>query len=226
MSILLDAVVVAIVVLFALLGLRKGFFRSLMGLIGAIAALIAALTVGRFLSDWLYDTWGRALLTDAVTNALADSGASTAEGIATALPSYLQPVLDFAGGTKGLETLLSASSGKVAGVVVKVLEPAVTNLLMVLLTIVLFLVFLLIVRLLLRLLDRVTHVPVLRQVNGLLGFLLGMCKGLLIVWLLCILTTALLPLWSGSGQWLKTAVDGSYLFRTLSGINPFVAWLS
>lgn len=227
MSILLDGIVVAVVVLFALLGLRKGFIKSLAGLIGAIAALIVALTVSRFAAEWIFNAWIRTPLLETITRSLTESGATTAEGIVEALPGYLQNLLGWAGGeTASLNSAIASSSDTVARVLVTVLSPAIINLLMIVLTIVLFVIFLLLIRLLLRLLNKVAQAPILRQVNGLLGFLFGIGKGILIVWLLCALVAVVVPLWFGdSGAWLQNAAEGSYLFKALSNANPVSVWL-
>lgn len=227
MSILLDAIVVAIVVLFALLGLRKGFIKSLAGLIGAIVALVVALTISRFAAEWIFNAWIRVPLLDTITRSLAESGATTAEGFLETLPDYLQNLLGWAGsGATAWNSAIASSSDTVANVLVTVLSPAMINLLMIVLAIVLFLLFLLLIRLVLRLLNKVAQAPVLRQVNGLLGFLFGIGKGILVVWLLCALVAVVVPLWFGdSGVWLRNAAEGSYLFRALSNANPVSAWL-
>ena len=227
MSIVLDVLVVAVVVLFALLGLRKGFLKSLAGLVGAIAALVVALTVSRFLAQWIFDAFLQQPLTQAIADAITESGATTAEGIQNALPGYLQSLLGWTGsGAQALSGMIASSADTVAKAVMTVVSPAVINLLMVVLTIVLFFVFLLLIRLALRLLDKVAKAPVLRQVNGLLGVLFGMGKGLLIVWLLCALATVVVPLWLGDGgAWFRDAINGSYLFGALSSANPISAWM-
>ncbi len=227
MSIVLDIIVVAVVVLFALLGLRKGFLKSLMGFVGAVAALVLALTVARFAASWIFETWVRQPLADTISQALTESGAATAEGALDALPGYLTGLLGLAdGGTEAIVGAIASSSSSLAAVLVTALAPVITNLIMVVLAIVLFFVFLLLVRLALRLLNRVAKAPVLRQVNGLLGFLFGMGKGLLVVWLLCALAGAAAPLWAGeSAGWLQNAIEGSVLFRALSGANPVSIWL-
>lgn len=227
MSILLDVIVVAIVVLFALLGLRKGFIKSLAGFVGSILALILALTIARFAAEFVFNTWIKDSLIQTVSDALAENGANTAQGVLDALPDYLTSIFGWAGGqSQSLESALNSSSNAVSSTIINVLSPAIINLLMIVLAIVLFILLMIVIRLIIRLLDRIVQVPVLKQVNGILGFLFGIGKGVIIAWLLCALVMAVLPLWmQESGQWLQDAVNGSYLFRALAGANPISIWL-
>ena len=80
-------------------------------------------------------------------------------------------------------------------------------------------------KLLLRLLNKVTKIPVLKQVNGILGFLLGIGKGIIIVWMLCALVSIIVPLFGPSAQWAQDAMDHSYVFRALANFNIVSIWL-
>lgn len=226
MSIILDVIVVAIVLLYALRGWRKGFFRSLMGLIGAIVALLAALTVSRFLSQWIFDLFIRAPLSETVSQAMAENGAATASGIMNSLPTYLQGMVGWTeNSAQELQGVISNGAGQAADILVNLISPLVINLIMIVMTIILFIIFLIIVRLILRLLNKVTRIPVIKQLNGILGFLLGIGKGILIVWILCALASIIVPLFGSSTTWLREAMDHSYVFNALANFNIVSLWL-
>lgn len=225
MSILLDAAVVVLVILVALLGLRKGFIKSFAGLIGAVFALIIALTLSRFAAELIYEFWIRDGLQQTIFNALSESGANTVEGMLQALPGFLAGMIGGEQQAQIVENTVTDSAYGVSQLLVTALGPAIVNLLMIVLAIVLFILLLIVVRLLLRVLDKVAKVPILKQANAILGFFFGFGKGILLVWLLCSLVAVILPLWGEStAVWLQSAKDGSYLFRGLSGINPISIW--
>lgn len=54
MSILLDALLAGIVLISAIAGARRGFFRTIVSMAGGIVALFCAITFSQPLSDWLY----------------------------------------------------------------------------------------------------------------------------------------------------------------------------
>lgn len=53
-----DAAMLAILVLYAISGFRRGFIRSLIDLVGGIAALIAAVLFAKSFAAWVQGVWG------------------------------------------------------------------------------------------------------------------------------------------------------------------------
>ena len=78
------------------------------------------------------------------------------------------------------------------------------------------------VKILARLLGRVARLPVLRQVDAVLGIVLGLVKGLLIAGILCIIISVAVNL-TVNGFWCFTRenIEASVLFRFLAQLNPF-----
>jgi uncharacterized membrane protein required for colicin V production len=220
-SLIVDGILAGLILLFALLGLRRGLFRSLAHLVGAVASLTLSLAVSRYAAEWVFQSWIRPSLLETVTGALEESGAKTVSGVMEALPDSLSSMWSWTGeSTQTLEAAVNVSADKAADVIVSVLSPVILNLLMAGMTLVLFLLLMIVVRLVVRVLNRMVQLPVLRQINGLLGFCFGMGKGILIVWLLCLLVSVLLPLWS-EGNWLQPLCSGSYLYQILTKVQPF-----
>ena len=57
MSIFLDLGVVIVVLLTVLWCYKRGFFRTLFGLLGTVVSIILAASLGSFLSDKIYDSF-------------------------------------------------------------------------------------------------------------------------------------------------------------------------
>ena len=223
MFILFDAAIVAVILLFALLGLHRGFIRSLAGLIGAVIAMALALTIAHFAAEWIYGALVEKPVENAVNEALSAGGASAA-GVIDALPAGLSGIVHSFGGEAVVEQAVSQSASTASGMILGVLRPALVNLTMILLALLLFIPLMIIVRLLLRLLNGVAkNTPVVKHVNRILGFLFGLCKGIIVAWLLCLLADYALPL-TGNVWWHETAHQ-SWLFHVFSQFNPLSLWL-
>ena len=55
-----------------------------------------------------------------------------------------------------------------------------------------------------------------------LGFFFGLGKGIIVIWLLCLLAQITLPLLTGTsvGSWIGQVVNRSFLYGALTGFNP------
>lgn len=214
MGLLFDAILVLLALLFALNGLRKGLFRSLMGLIGAALALVLSVLVARLCAGFLYETVVAPPLHEFLTNQLVGQ-------VSNGAGAAFYWVAESFGGAG---TVASAAGMGVSSAM-ELMRPVLENILCILGTIVLFIPMMVVVKILVRLLNGVTKMPGLRTINRLLGCLFGLCKGVLILWLLCALVSASLPLLDAMGlfgicPWIAEILNGSALYHLLSSINP------
>ena len=220
MPFLIDGILVAVAVVFALIGLRKGFVKSLLGLVAAVIALIAAFFAARYLAQWLYDLSVRSVVLSFVETKLQEMHIDSAASAVASMPKSLLSLLG--GNESTMLSSLENASGKLAETIVNVCQPLILNVLMIILVILLFILFLIVLRLLIRLLNLGTKLPIVKQVNGLLGFFFGLGKGIIVIWLLCLLAQITLPLLTGTsvGSWIGQAVNRSFLYGALTGFNP------
>ena len=96
MTYLLDGVVILIFLLAIWLGYRRGFIKSVAGIVAFIAAFAVATMLCASVAVWTYDTVVEPSLTDTVEQQLTAAGASTADRLDTAyqaLPTVVRNLL-------------------------------------------------------------------------------------------------------------------------------------
>lgn len=183
-SILFDAALLLVVLIFAVLGARKGLVLSLCSCVAVVLALV-----------------GATMAADALTPVLAARAAPMAEGF---LQEQLQSLL-----LSGSEAL-SAADGFLPHIILSVLEGqdwspqtaallpeftlAVTEaILRPILFLLSFLLILLVWYFISHALDLVARLPVLSTLNAFGGFLIGAVKGILVVMVVCLLLLTFRP---------------------------------
>ena len=204
-ALIIDLVLAAVLVVFALLGARKGLIRSLMALVSVVVALIGAtLLTAMFVepvTDLVYPKVEERVLEqferDIPSDALAaEDGDLSAGGL---LPDELSEALDtlkrfgvsddaIDGVTKSVTDSAASAAERAAYLLVKTIVQAA-----------LFLAFFLALMLLLRLLthglDRLFSLPVLAQLNSLGGAALSLVEGALLLFLVIYLAPRLGVTW-------------------------------
>ena len=93
-----------------------------------------------------------------------------------------------------------------------------------LLTVILFFILLLLVRLVIKLIGNVFRLPVLRQIDGILGGLFGIFKGAVYIFLVCILLQLLMPVIGNSSEPMKQVLDKSFIYQFIFYNNPITSW--
>ncbi len=187
--ILLDLGILLILVVFALRGRKHGFVRALCSFLALFIAFFGAIYVSRFLTPPLADLLAPRVLPSIVKRIDSSSFVQNTEqeltdqgvgavidqlGLPDSWGKMISQWKDTRGGGfdlfKPLETLLAQS----------ILEIIISAVLFILS----FLILLIVWRLISRSLDLVSRLPVLNFCNRLLGLLLGLCKAVLLLFLL------------------------------------------
>jgi len=204
-NLIYDLVILAILLFFAIWGLRRGLIRSLLSLVSALVALIGALIISNTLapvvSGWLQPLLEPTVISiaeSALPQDLPNISLSADQLLQTLqqaeLPAFLKEVLanlegselTFATNIPATEELAVALAGKLANAVAYIG-----------LFIISFVLILLLWKLLTRTLDIVAKLPGLHFLNKLGGFLFGAVRGAILLfvcaWLIRWLWSDLIP---------------------------------
>ncbi|MBQ8449166.1 MAG: CvpA family protein [Clostridia bacterium] len=179
MSIVLSIVLVLIVAVFTLIGVKKGFFATVAGFIAPLASLVLTILFYKPVAAFLKSTLFAKMVTD------------------VELPNIEGDVFTQLAGL--MEYLNKTDLGELAeaiknNVMAEILSIAIA-------IVGLFVVLFIVLKIVFKLLNLVATFPVLKQANGLLGGVIGLCEGF--VW--C---------------WVFALVFGSFIFPALNASNP------
>ncbi len=186
MQYVLDAVVILIPVICIFLGYRRGFVRTILQLVGTVAAFVVAMTVSPMLATFTFDSFVSQPLTETIVTTLQESDTTSLEeqidGALEQLPEALVEVLHADEAAQAaleqLKTQVDESAPAVAETLVTtVIRPLAVSLINFLLFIILFILLLIVVKLVLTLIKPVTKLPLVRQVDQTLGGVTGLLKG-------------------------------------------------
>ena len=229
MGILLDIGFVIIILLCVVFGYKKGFFKSIAGFIGAVIAMFLAWVLAGLIANALYQGIFREKLIDNISAVLSNDALASfpekAAQVVANLPGFLSNTLNNQGITSSqIEQSLQAAGNNAAPATADLISPAVIWLLQLLLTVILFFILVILVRLVIKLIGNVFRLPVLRQVDGILGGLFGIFKGVVYIFLVCILLQLLMPVIGNSSEPMKQVLDNSFIYQLIFYNNPITSW--
>lgn len=226
MNWVLDAVVVGVCLLCVLIGVQRGFIRSVIHFLGSVIAACLASALGGALAQWVFDALFRDAMVEKINSSLqslgAENAAAAAEQILASLPDFLVRALEEAGVTaSSIVGGVGAQTGQAARMVTDYLSPVFVNFLKVLAVIVLFFLFMTLVRVLASMVGHMLRLPILGQLDGLLGGIFGFLLALVSVWIVLAGITVFLPMLDESTQaTVEAALDQSILAGMFVNMNP------
>lgn len=215
-----DIIIVAVIVLFTIIGVRRGIARTILGIVGLFVTYAVAGGLSKWLSPLIYNSFLKQTVTENVNNYLSSYGFDyLLDNSISALPEWIRWLVSLFGGsaenvTQYVSQTVSSAQTNAAQAITQTLESLAVSALQIVLMIVLFIIVYIIVRKLIKLVSKVFKAPVLRQVNGFFGGVLGAVNGLLIVWI-AVNVFCFIAQMTGNDIISNELIDGT-LFRLFS----------
>lgn len=227
MKYILDGIAILILVITIIVGYRRGFLKSLVQFIGCVAAFILAFSLSAPAANFTFDTFLAEGLENTLTEALVTNADAAPTELLQSLPEPILAVLENSTQLQAtLENLGDAAASTaetaVETLMTSVIRPVAVSLIQFVAFILLFVILMFVARLLAKVIKPITKLPLLRQVDGALGAVLGLIKGVLFT--IAFVSVVQLIAATGSPDSLVTQemVESSILVSWIAEINPLV----
>jgi len=194
-----------------------------------IISAVLAMVFGGIAADWVYATFMRAPLADRIAGVIT-SGTPTLEEIEAILdgfPAFIVRALEHYGVTEqSLYAAASAAGDSLPVTLADAISPVIVLVIKFFAVLLLFFVFMLIVGAVARMLSVVFRLPLIRQLNEVLGAGLSLVKGVVVVWLLCAALNIVVPmLLPAEREMVEGCIHASFIFDLIYEHNPIYSML-
>lgn len=190
-----------IIFLFILIGVKRGLAKTFFGLISLVVAAVLTYYISGFFANLIYDSFVKqTLITNLQTTISQNSITDAVTNSFSALPQWALSVVsgfmaifgtnptDF---TSSFNIQKDQAAQSVASSIEQLVKPVVTGIFAMLLSILIFIIVMIILRKIIKLVVKIFEVPVIRQINKVLGGVLGACEGIVFVWIAVNITAAI-----------------------------------
>ncbi len=235
-SLILDIVTAALILLCVYCGFKRGFIKSTVRLIGCLAAVVAAAILAPLVADAVYEHVFKATLVSLVDEQISAELVSSAASLQAQLDSVLGGLpeiirsalsmygIDGAQDISGVAGQDAVATEQLTTVVMdQIVSPVCVMLLRVIAFLILFILLFFAVKGLGGLLDKIfASLPLIKQVNGLLGGAIGLAEGVLIVFILCLGLRMYMTFAGADSVVTMTDIDDAKLLGWLMEHNPIM----
>ena len=223
MPYLLDGILIVCIFLFLAIGIHRGFAKSLVGLIGTIAAVVLAVGLSGVVAQWVYSSFFQPSLMQSLQEAVGTANSqAAAQNVLAALPGWASQLLQDNGVTVPALAGILAQGGEGAVITAEaVISPVMIQLLRMVAVVVLMVIFGIVVSILARVIGQIFRLPLLRQIDSLLGAAAGLLQGAVF----CVLACLVLQLWitatpDDQNPGFRSTVEQSAVYQTVESIIP------
>lgn len=202
MSLVFDIIILAVCVTSIILGAKRGFIKSVMGVCTLIAALCLAYAFTPTVAGYIRNSEPIKNISESISDTIkslsyTDDGAYDLEKMFTDMPDAFRQILDRYNADDGLLTetvppLTDATEAVVDTLATAIADPVADAISNVAAFLAIFIASVAVLKILTWLLDLLFQLPVLKSANAMLGFLVGIVIALVWAWILCPLSITLI----------------------------------
>ena len=226
MSLALDIIILALLAAFLIGGMKRGAVKTLINVLGTIAAVTVSIWLGQHAARWIYTTFFQQDLIHSMSQQIMASGGSDVQsGVHSALgalPDFVLRLLpNFGIDTAQIGPAVQNTADATAKAVETVIAPVIVSLLSIVVMLVLFAFMMLLVKLASHAIGAVFNLPVLHGVNSFFGAVLGLLEGVLFVVLVVFLIKLFVPTLSDAPQFFnREVIEGTFIFKYIYSFIP------
>ena len=231
MKYLLDAAVILIFLLCVFIGHKRGFIKTVSGIVAFAAALAVSTLLSGPVAGFVYDKVVEPSIIETVDVQMEQAEGTAMESLDSAyqaLPDVVKNLLAQTGieSVDDLSVHLPMGGGDTMGhSFAAVIEPALLPLVKAICSLVLFFIAYIVASILLKVLDLVAKLPLLKQLNKTLGLVGGIVSGAL--WALLAVTVLQIIAATAAADSAITlqTIEETTVVNWITGINPLSATL-
>lgn len=223
MNFILDVLLIVLLVAGVIMGIRRGFVRSVLRFLGAVLSACVAAIAGGAVAQWMFDVLFRDALVARLTEAVGSlEGVDAANQVLSTLPDFVVRSLEAAGiNANTLAGAAGAQADQVGELMAAALEPVFVSFLKILAVIAIFLLCMVFVRIIVNVVSKVFALPLLYQLNSVLGGVFGLLQMMVFLWIALAALQFFMPMLSAdvqtqASQWLQH----STVVRWMMELNP------
>lgn len=228
MNIVLDLIVIAIIVVFAIISAKRGFVRVAVEVVGFVAAVMISLSLSATLADFTYNKAIEPSIISSVGEVAENTTVDTAENAWESLPDFIKNNAERFGINKeDITQNISSNLGQntteiVTDISQNTIKPVAVSVLRTLYEVILMLVLLVIVKFLAKFINKLFSFSLVGKLNKILGGTLGLVKGLIIAWIFCTAVVLIIS-FTHNGIWIFNSenIEKTYIFKILANLIKF-----
>lgn len=220
LGILIDLLLCLCILLFIIRTAKKGFALSLFNIIAFFGAFVLAAFISRNLSGYIFDTFFEQSVVDKIGSATTSifSG-STSEEVSNFVSTEFPLLFNFSSiSGVGINTgaISGAASTTASFIATTLIKPLFVSLISLFVYIIALVICLPILRFLAKKISKIFTVSLVGKINSVLGALLGIVKGIAVVFIICAITVVVMGLFLDTDSPLSYGIQNSFIINFVS----------
>lgn len=217
MTIVIDLIILAIVLVCVLIYAKRGFVKSVFGVVGFIAAIVLAFILSTPLSNFTYEKAIEPTVTTAIEKTLSDEVANSTQALTDsvfdALPSFIKNNIDESSFSNINILDVDTTHSFAERICEDIIKPTAVSVLKVIFSLILFVVLSFVIKFLVKFLNKVFSFSIIGKLNTTLGAALGVIIGVIVAMVFVLAVNLIMSFSGGFFFFTPDNIGGTILFK-------------
>ncbi len=219
---LIDLIIVAILLICVLIYSKRGFIKSVFGVVGFVVAVALAFALSGPLSNFTYENAVKPTVTTAIEGAISDTQGAIKDNIIEALPSFIKNnISDFnMDNSDFIASNIDTPETMAEKICESVVRPTATYLLEIIFFLILFIVLSIVLKFVVKILNKVFSFSIVGKLNSVLGGVIGIIMGVIFALIFTLVINLIVSLNGGFSIFTGDNINNTLLFKWIINQIP------
>lgn len=216
----IDLIIVAILLICIFIYAKRGFVKSIFGVIGFVAAIVLSFILSTPLSNFTYDKAIYPAVSTALTETISNTQTAVNESVLDALPDFLKQGVDFENIDFNNVADIDTPQMMADKICENVVKPAAVNFLKIIFSLILFVVLSIVFKFIVKLLNKLFSFSVMGKLNATLGGVIGAVMGIIIAILFVLIINLIMSFNGDFAIFTSENINGTILYNFILNLLP------
>lgn len=228
-----DLILIAFFVVIVLIYMKKGFIKSVWGVVRAVASVAAAWLFGKQVGEWFYNQFIHNAISKATKDAIAPlvqkvNDSFNLSDLFSKIPDEFRTLVERSGADlSGLKSvfgkLTEASENQFDSLADKISEPIAHTVSNAVGYVLVFFIAFILMSIAFVVIDGISKLPLIKEVNKTLGAAFGAVCGIIYLWVICMVLSLFVESSAAgaTGELVGSYTASSHLVKFFCSISPF-----
>ena len=221
---MLDIFIIILLIIFIIIGFKKGLLCQIINFAGGLIALLIAFYLSGAVANIIYNSFFQDAIREKVENVVVqtikESDEQSLEAVLDVLPGYVKNKINFSNEDKeGVANALTETTKVASEKIEKIVSPTIKSLIISIVSIILFIVLKIAVRILAKFLDGLANLPIISQINSLTAAIFGFAEGVLTVGFIVLIINMVTPMLTNIPEFLQPeSIEDTAIYSQFNSI--------
>ncbi len=216
----IDLIIVAILLICVLIYAKRGFVKSVFGVVGFVAAVVFAFLFSGPLSNFTYEKAVEPAVSTAIEAAISNTQGAISDNITAALPDFIKNNDKIDLTNPDFFASIDTPEMMADKICESVVKPTATYILEIVFFLILFIVLSIIFKFVTKLLNRVFSFSIIGKLNTALGGVIGAIMGVIFAILFTLIINLIVSLNGDFAFFTADNINSTLLFKSIINLIP------